>query len=153
MNIECFPRENIILEMRLFEKTSNQFSPHTPLSIIWYFLWHQGAWLRPDEALCLPPSWWYQNTRAGLLLVNTHRRRPLIGRKIDLIKSIKLELKWLNGRGSFESLTSIRSHLRFIYFDSIMGAMHFFSFPESRFWKYTQDAVLIGAALIWLESQ
>ena len=102
-------RENIIHEMRLFRKTSNQFSL-TPLSIIWSNLRDASScdtrggggmggslansW--PDEALCCP-----SDDIRTLERPLIGQQQPLIG-QIDLIKSIKdLRRISLNGGGLF----------------------------------------------------
>ena len=110
------PRENIIHEMRLFRKTSNQFSL-TPLSIIWSNLRDASScdtrggggmggslansW--PDEALCCPSDdiRTLERPLIGQQQPLIGQWQPLIG-QIDPIKSIKdLRRISLNGGGLF----------------------------------------------------
>ena len=110
---------------------------HPSLSIIWYNLWgavslgEPGSWL--DEAFVSPSS--------SPLITSDDIRGPLIDQffsgqpsywSTDNDQSIRIgtENGWMAG-GSFESLTSFRSHLLFICLD--IDQYHcMFNVPESR---------------------
>ena len=93
------PRENIIHEMRLFRKTSNQFSL-TPVSLLFDLNLRdasscdtRGGGGDPWPALglmrlCVAPSDDIRTLERPLI----GQQNPLIGQNIDLIKSIKKNL-------------------------------------------------------------